>query len=1260
MTLSTQDIAKLVHRYAEDDWKIGNQLREQRGGLSEAEVATLLWETHRSGAADLGRTGANVWRLMTVSGARFSGEDVLSLLRSIHEAWPEGFLKTSWGGRYCWSTSELPGLCYGLAELVQLTLEMPAARRELLAGWSRLPDPERGAVGYLLVQAGVVELAALPEGLIDVAAARVLRNDYLPSWAEKAPWPEASWRAAQVRASQQLGLEINGGRTFARVCAWMVAEEAVSAAARVSLGADPQHAKEAWVALASRCASQRAPLRGRLLELGAAGSMTLEAARSAELLAMGWLELQRQASEPLEAALEPFYRRWIGVFEMRWSGGHYINYCKEEIALLRGVIPAEMLEAMVLAAPGFPWHLGPAAVTWEVVQRAAAAQAGHSGYWTDAQKEALGLFGVDGAPLLSRLMTEDKPKHEESTLRALAAIGGAAVVPGLIRGLFSSAKGSRGLAQSGLVQNEARAAVLAALPEALEAKRKEVREMAASALAVMPVSAEVYKLAQEALKTEKIKAVREQLERVQAPVVEAAASSGAGSALLEGLRASAGGRWREWASTPDAVVLGLVQVIAEVAQEQGRLPYYGGLSDALCEALGTLALSVETMRAVLGLTDHDSSHMGMFFLRHLHEAPGVDLAPWLAELAFSRRLEGRARQAGKGLEQTQVLGWLIDYAPSYREGALVLGLEQGERRFRESCALKLRSLESAQLGEVLGRLVVSEASAETRVLAVELLAERGEVEQVGALAQAAAIPGTNKKERAVQAAAVEALRRLKNLSLDVHGFPEDKAGEAALDAALSELGARLSLEGKAGSLLVGTTLRWRASGAALSEGALRWVIGCVQRETLEVESAPLKAVRARLNDADCAALCDALQGIAPSVERGWGLYAVGTLGGARHVEALGPELEKLASSQSTAWGSDGVEALVRQGSDAVVRWLDHWRRKSKRSALLGRAESGLRRLAASRGVSVEELVDAAMSDLGFDARGRQAVDYGGRTLEFVLAAGGEVVVEDGSGKQVKAPPAGLATDDPAKVAAAKARFKELKKEIKRLLSAQEGRLEAALTAGRSWPVVVWRARFVDHAVMRLMSARLLFEHQGEDGAGRLFAVGAAGALTTLEGGAFALPEAGVVRLLHPAEVSSSARALMERWLAGLGERQPFEQVEREVFTTAELDLEAPGAMVKLRATTDARMFKAMERGGYERGPREDAGLINSFHRTLGVWGVMIVVNGVFPDSYNDVDVRAEVTSVVLSRDGERVAWSKAPRRLYSDVVRSLVQGLGLS
>ena len=92
---------------------------------------------------------------------------------------------------------------------------------------------------------------------------------------------------------------------------------------------------------------------------------------------------------------------------------------------------------------------------------------------------------------------------------------------------------------------------------------------------------------------------------------------------------------------------------------------------------------------------------------------------------------------------------------------------------------------------------------------------------------------------------------------------------------------------------------------------------------------------------------------------------------------------------------------------------------------------------------------------------------------ILLVRGGEVVVEDGSGRQVKSLPAGLATDDPAKVTAAKARFKELKKEIKRLLLAQEGRLEAALTAGRSWPVAVWRARFVEHAVMRLMSARLL-------------------------------------------------------------------------------------------------------------------------------------------------------------------------------------------
>lgn len=425
-------------------------------------------------------------------------------------------------------------------------------------------------------------------------------------------------------------------------------------------------------------------------------SFTREEAESWSEAALGWLEHLRQRGEVLEAGLESFYTRWIASFEAGWGGDAHLEEGLRRVALLRAVIPAATLEAMVLAAPVFPWQLGPASLSWEVVQRAALAQQGYPRGSHVPGIYGFRLFGREGARLLSRLLVEGKPCHAESVARALRLIGGPEAVPGLMAALSSSSKPTRAAAQQGLVQSEAVEIVLAALPAALVARRKDVRTLAAEALAMLPPSAAAHRLAQEALRGEQATEVREQLERVQAPPAE---QKGAG-------------------------------VAAVAAQLEGRSP-----------GAGLAWLDAEQARGSWEVVQH------------------------VAARARARRLALVPDNTVLGLPQQRALEWLIQQGEPYREEALLLGLELKDKWFRKRCADQLRAQVSPGLNAALIALLVQEAAPEeARMLAAELLADRGAGEGEAALGEVAAA-GKVKKGAKLREAAAAALGRLQGVDV---------------------------------------------------------------------------------------------------------------------------------------------------------------------------------------------------------------------------------------------------------------------------------------------------------------------------------------------------------------------------------------------------------------------------------------------------------------------------------------------------------------
>jgi hypothetical protein len=490
---------------------------------------------------------------------------------------------------------------------------------------------------------------------------------------------------------------------------------------------------------------------------------------------------------------------------------------------------------------------------------------------------------------------------------------------------------------------------------------------------------------------------------------------------------------------------------------------------------------------------------------------------------------------------------------------------------------------------------------------------------------------------------------------ELASLPQDASGDQTLDARLArEVGGEQPAQKL--DLTQAPSVRWR-TGAALSADALRWVVVRATQEGEARADAMLRAVRARLEDHDCELLCGWLIKEAKQDEHGWPLYMQAVLASPSRMEDLGSRLETFSRSQRHGWGSHGVEVLVRAGTPEAVRWLDHWARKTRSNALKKRAPEGLAQVARRRGLSVEELVDSALPTLGFDPDGRQVIDYGTRQFLAILEPSGEVHFTDAFHKPVKSLPAPTKSDDPVKAPEAKAHAALAKKEAKRLIASQAERLELAMASGRLWAQGPWRARFQHHPLVRAVAWGLVFEHLGDGGAATAFVLGDGEALLGVDGAPIALPEGGHVRVAHPAAMDEAAREGLDKLLLSKKRDQPFEQLLRRVFRPSDVDTTTQAWLKALPRTTDAQFLGALSRLNYERGPREDAGLIFGSSKTFGEYRVHLSHYGVSPE-YLEGGREVDISAASLTRSGEDLALADAPAWVFSEVVREVHLLLG--
>lgn len=255
----------------------------------------------------------------------------------------------------------------------------------------------------------------------------------------------------------------------------------------------------------------------------------------------------------------------------------------------------------------------------------------------------------------------------------------------------------------------------------------------------------------------------------------------------------------------------------------------------------------------------------------------------------------------------------------------------------------------------------------------------------------------------------------------------------------------------------------------------------------------------------------------------------------KKIPGVGPRAVKV--------GNAAVYALSQvDGSDAIGQ-LAMLRVKVKFGTAQKELDKALAAVAERSGVSREDVEELGIPSYGFKTGGIRVEVYGNSRAELQIT-NSQIVTTwfNDKGKPVKNPPAEVKrthADD----------LKELKAaaiDAEKMLPAQRERIDQLHLSRKTWPLGVWRERYLDHPLVGTIARRLIWRfRQGDHEADGVFCDGQLV-------GHDDKPIAGIdgdatVALWHPIGNEPATIMAWRSWLEEHEVRQPFKQAHREVY-----------------------------------------------------------------------------------------------------------------
>lgn len=342
----------------------------------------------------------------------------------------------------------------------------------------------------------------------------------------------------------------------------------------------------------------------------------------------------------------------------------------------------------------------------------------------------------------------------------------------------------------------------------------------------------------------------------------------------------------------------------------------------------------------------------------------------------------------------------------------------------------------------------------------------------------------------------------------------------------------------------------------------------------------------------------------------WVLYAAAIHGGAELIPVLHKQIKDWTEHSRGAIAAEAVHALALNGSSQALLLIDQMSRKFKSNQIKNAAKVALSNAAAALGISREELEDKIVPDFGFDAQMERVFDYGTRTFTVRLNLALEMEIHDGNGKQIKSLPVSGKQDDPEKANQALEEFKQIKKQLKTVVSSQKLRLEQALSMSRFWQGRNWKKLFVENPIMHQFAVGLIWGTYEGAQLKDTFRYMEDGSFNTVDEEEYIFPEDRSIGLVHPLELSEEELSAWKEQLSDYEIAQPIKQLERPVYRITE---EEKAAQMLTRFEGEELDGMSLSRKllsqGWVRGEVLDAGFFRNYYRSDSDFGAELTFSG---------------------------------------------------
>jgi hypothetical protein len=255
--------------------------------------------------------------------------------------------------------------------------------------------------------------------------------------------------------------------------------------------------------------------------------------------------------------------------------------------------------------------------------------------------------------------------------------------------------------------------------------------------------------------------------------------------------------------------------------------------------------------------------------------------------------------------------------------------------------------------------------------------------------------------------------------------------------------------------------------------------------------------------------------------------------------------------------ADAVKAIALSGRDLGLMYVASMA-KFKHKLVRNAANESFALAASAMGISMEELADKIVPDLGFNQNGEREFDFGSRKFTAFLTSAQTLGLKDSTGKTIANLPKPNAKDDAAKAATAKNEYATLKKSLKAVAAIQATRLEYALSSGRKWTIEAWTKLFMQNPLMHSFATGLIWGFYKDDKLVNAFRYDSDGSISDDFNDPlnFADYNDCMIGLMHPIEISGFSRSAWEEQLHDYEITQPFLQLYRPMFTVTDAEQEA--------------------------------------------------------------------------------------------------------